>query len=99
MNQVVDKKRIKSKIKPPRNYFVIFKNDDYTSMEFVVYALMMFFDKSQPDAERIMMNVHTKGEGVAGIYPYQIAEQKSFEVMKEAKENNYPLQIVLKESD
>ena len=60
---------------------------------------MMFFDKSQPDAERIMMNVHTKGEGVAGIYPYQIAEQKAFEVMKEAKENNYPLQIVLKESD
>ena len=47
MNQIVDKKRVKDKVKPPRNYFVLFKNDDYTPMEFVTYALMYYFSKTK----------------------------------------------------
>ena len=98
MNQIVDKKRVKDKVKPPRNYFVLFKNDDYTTMEFVTYALMYYFSKTKTEAEKIMMNVHTKGEGIAGVYPFQVAEQKAYEVMLEAKELDYPLQVNLRET-
>ena len=99
MNEVIDRKKIKQKIKPPNNYFVIFRNDDYTPMEFVVYLLRKIFNKTESEAERIMMNVHSNGEGIAGFYPLQIAEQKAYESIKESKENQYPLNVVLRESN
>ena len=86
------KKRIK-KIKPPKKYAVILHNDDYTPMEFVVWILMEFFHKTEEEANSIMLEVHKKGKGVAGIYDLQIAEQKISEVAESAKEHNFPLQV------
>lgn len=86
------------KPKPPRKYKVIYHNDDYTPMEFVIYILKSIFNKSTPDAERIMLNVHKLGEGVAGLYSYQIAEQKAVDTLEEAKKNKYPLLVTLRES-
>tara|TARA_B100000424_G_scaffold242494_1_gene211383 strand:+ start:5894 stop:6202 length:309 start_codon:yes stop_codon:yes gene_type:complete len=99
MTEVTEKKKVKQKIKPPKNYFVVFKNDDYTPMEFVVYLLRSIFHKTESEAEKIMMNVHTLGEGIAGFYPLQIAEQKTYETLKESKDNQYPLNVILRESN
>ena len=99
MTEVIEKKKIKQKLKPPNNYFVVFKNDNYTPMEFVVYLLRTIFNKNETEAEKIMMNVHSYGEGIAGFYPLQIAEQKTYESLKESRANEYPLNIVLRESD
>ena len=79
--------------KPPRKFKVIYHNDDFTPMEFVSWSLMAFFNKSEPEANSITLEVHKLGAAVAGIYDYQIAEQKVYEVMELAKENDYPLKI------
>ena len=79
--------------KPPRKFKVIYHNDDFTPMEFVSWSLMTFFNKSEPEANSITLEVHKLGAAVAGIYDYQIAEQKVYEVMELAKENDYPLKI------
>ena len=86
------KKRAK-KLQPPKKYAVIFHNDDYTPMEFVVWALIAFFHKTEEEANSIMFEVHKKGHAVAGIYDYQLAEQKIADVSESAKEHNYPLQV------
>ena len=62
--------------KPPRKFKVIYHNDDFTPMEFVSWSLMAFFNKSEPEANSITLEVHKLGAAVAGIYDYQIAEQK-----------------------
>ena len=79
--------------KPPRKFKVIYHNDDFTPMEFVSWTLIAYFNKSEPEANSIMLEVHKLGAAVAGIYDYQIAEQKVYEVMELAKENDYPLKI------
>ena len=81
------------KPKPPRKYKVIYHNDDYTPMEFVTWSLMEFFNKSEIDAQSITLEVHKIGNALAGIYDFQIAEQKIFEVISCAKENNFPLRV------
>ena len=86
------KKRAK-KLQPPKKYIVILHNDDYTPMEFVVWILMEFFHKNEEQANSITLEVHKKGSGIAGIYDFQIAEQKIADVAESAKEHNYPLQV------
>ena len=78
---------------PPRKFKVIYHNDDFTPMEFVSWTLIAYFNKSEPEANSIMLEVHKLGAAVAGIYDYQIAESKVAEVMELAKENDYPLKI------
>jgi ATP-dependent Clp protease adaptor protein ClpS len=85
--------REKPKSHVPRRYKVIFHNDDYTTMEFVVDALMRFFHKSQAEATHIMLTVHKKGNAVAGIYTRDVAETKVEEVMKHARESGMPLLV------
>jgi ATP-dependent Clp protease adaptor protein ClpS len=77
----------------PRRYKVLFHNDDYTTMEFVVDALMRFFHKSQAEATHIMLTVHKKGNGVAGVYTRDVAETKVEEVMAHARESGMPLLV------
>jgi len=77
----------------PRRYRVIFHNDDYTTMEFVIEALIRFFHKTQAEATHVMLTVHKKGSGVAGIYTRDIAETKVEEVMKHARESGMPLLV------
>lgn len=75
----------------PRRFKVIFHNDDYTTQEFVIYALIRFFHKSEAEARHIMLTVHFKGAAVAGVYTKDIAETKAQQVMDAARENGMPL--------
>lgn len=81
----------KSELKKPSRYKVILHNDDYTTMEFVVYILMEIFKKSEAEAFSIMIMVHEKERGIAGIYSREIAETKIERVRREAKEAGFPL--------
>jgi ATP-dependent Clp protease adaptor protein ClpS len=75
----------------PRRYKVIFHNDDYTTMEFVVDALKRYFHKTDAEAVHIMLTVHKTGAAVAGVYTRDVAETKAEEVMAYARENGMPL--------
>lgn len=81
--------------KRPRKYVVVFHNDDYTTMEFVVEVLMEHFHKSAAEATHIMLQVHQKGVGVAGVYPKDVAETKVAEVTAEARDQGMPLLLTL----
>ena len=81
------------KAEPPRNYKVIYHNDDFTPMEFVTWSLMEFFHKTEVDAQSLTLQVHKAGSAIAGIYEYQLAEQKIWEVLTAARENEFPLQV------
>ena len=90
---VVVEERTRTK-KPPM-YKVLLHNDDYTTKEFVVMVLQHVFHRSEAEANRIMLHVHNNGVGVAGIYPYEIAETKVAKTMQLAKRYEYPLQLSL----
>jgi ATP-dependent Clp protease adaptor protein ClpS len=81
------------KAETPRLYKVIFHNDDYTTMEFVVMVLRIFFHKSETEATFIMLTVHKKGSAVAATYTRDIAETKVQEVTKYAREHRMPLLV------
>lgn len=78
-------------VEPPRLYEVVLHNDDYTTQEFVVYVLMKYFQHDAQAAHTIMLHVHTKGAGIAGVYPRDIAESKAAQVVRHARENEMPL--------
>ncbi|HVN89408.1 MAG TPA: ATP-dependent Clp protease adapter ClpS [Candidatus Binataceae bacterium] len=84
-----------TKTKKPSLYKCILLNDDYTPMEFVVEILKQIFHKQQAEATRIMLHVHQNGMGVAGVYPYEIAETKIRTVEELAKEAQFPLKCVM----
>ena len=73
-------------------------NDDWTPMEFVVFVLMEVFNKAEEVATAIMLDVHKKGKGVAGVYSFQIAEQKVFDTLQLAKHNEFPLRASAEET-
>jgi ATP-dependent Clp protease adaptor protein ClpS len=75
----------------PKRYKVIFHNDDYTTMEYVVEVLRRFFHKSETEALHVMLTVHKKGQAVAGVYPRDVAETKVAEVTRDARERGHPL--------
>lgn len=79
----------------PRLYKVLLHNDDYTTMEFVISILETVFQKSTPDATKIMLNVHHEGVGVAGIYTKEICETKIAVVHQLAKKNEFPLRCTM----
>lgn len=75
----------------PPMYAVVIFNDDYTPMEFVVHVLMKYFKLDAERATEVMLQVHYKGKGVAGVYPRDIAETKAQQVNKEARLEGHPL--------
>lgn len=77
----------------PKKYKVLFHNDDYTTMEFVVGVLKRFFHKTDTEALHIMLTVHTKGNAVAGVYSRDVAETKVSQVSDHAKEHGMPLLV------
>ena len=81
----------KSKNKRPKRYKVLLHNDDYTTMEFVILVLQKFFHKDSDEAMAIMLKIHNEGFGICGVYSYEIAESKSYQVNKFAKDNGHPL--------
>jgi ATP-dependent Clp protease adaptor protein ClpS len=75
----------------PRRYQVVFHNDDYTPMEFVVEVLMQVFHKNEGEATYLMLQVHHKGSAVVAVYSRDIAETKVSQVMASAREQGHPL--------
>ncbi len=87
----------RDKVEKPPLYKVLLHNDNYTTMEFVVFVLRTIFNKSESDAVRIMLSVHHQGAGVAGVYPREIAEMKSAKATDLARQNEFPLLCTIEE--
>jgi ATP-dependent Clp protease adaptor protein ClpS len=88
----------KQKVERPPLYEVLLHNDDYTTQEFVVFVLMKFFQHDAVTARKIMLHVHTKGLGVAGVFPFDVAETKAHQVVQFAREHEMPLQTSVRKS-
>jgi ATP-dependent Clp protease adaptor protein ClpS len=91
------KEKVNIKVQKPKLYKVIMHNDDYTTMEFVVEVLIGIFNKGASEATKVMLDVHKKGAGIAGIYPYDIAMTKVNQAHIVAREKGFPLKLSLKE--
>lgn len=89
------KERVERQVKEPPLYSVVLLNDDYTPMQFVVDVLESLFQKSPAEAYRVMMQVHLNGRGVAGIYPWEVAETKVDTVTTQAREAGHPLRATI----
>jgi ATP-dependent Clp protease adaptor protein ClpS len=89
----------KEKVERPPLYEVLLHNDDYTTQEFVVYVLMKYFKHDGVTANKIMLHVHTRGVGVAGVFPFDIAETKVHQVVQFAREHEMPLQASVRRSE
>lgn len=85
----------KTKTKRPPMYKVILLNDDFTPMDFVVMVLEQIFRRPHADALNVMLEVHQKGAGLAGVYTRDVAETKVDQVVEYARINEYPLQCAL----
>ena len=85
--------------KKPPMYKVLFHNDDYTTMEFVVSVLIGVFHHSEASAFEIMMHVHKNGIGVAGVFTREIAETKVAQTIALARKNEFPLEVTIEPTD
>lgn len=83
------------KLKQPPLFQVVLLNDDYTPMEFVVEVLERFFSMSRTSATRVMLEVHTKGKGVCGVFTFEIAETKVEQVTSWSRDHQHPLMCTL----
>ncbi len=81
----------RSKTKPPKLYKVVLLNDDFTTMEFVIEVLRVFFSMGQERATQVMLQIHNEGSAVCGVYPKDIAETKVSQVSSFAKQHGHPL--------
>jgi ATP-dependent Clp protease adaptor protein ClpS len=86
------------KLKRPSLYRVVLINDDFTPMEFVVEVLQSIFGMERTRATRVMLEVHTKGKGVCGVYSYDIAETKVAQVSSIAQQQQHPLLCTMEEA-
>lgn len=85
----------RERVEKPKKYKVLLLNDDYTTMEFVVFVLQKVFHHSQAGATRIMLHIHNSGVGVAGIYTREVAETRVAQVEHLAREAGHPLQCTM----
>ena len=85
------------RLEEPRIYQVVLHNDHYTTMDFVVNVLMKIFQRPAAEATKIMLDVHTKGAGICGIYTYDIAVTKVSQVHRIAKQHGFPLKCSYEE--
>lgn len=91
--------RTRTQTVQPDLYAVILLNDDYTTMEFVVQVLESVFNKQPAEAFRVMMLVHTTGQGLCGLYPFDVAETKIATVHDLAADHGFPLRAVMEKAD
>ena len=94
---VITRTRTEKKLKRPPLYKVLLHNDDYTTMEFVVHVLQSVFNHPEAEATAIMLHVHRKGIGVAGVYPHEVAETKVEKVHELAHAHEFPLRCSMEE--
>ena len=92
------KERVHTQKQDPTLYKVVLLNDDYTTMEFVVFVLMSIFHRSETDAVQIMLHVHKNGIGVAGVYPHDVAETRIAQVETLARQHEFPLRCSMEEA-
>jgi len=85
-------------IREPKMYRVILHNDDYSTMDFVIEVIISIFHKPAADATRIMLDVHTKGKGICGVYSYDIAATRVARVHQLAKKRQFPLKCSIEEA-
>ena len=86
------------KVEQPPLYKVLLHNDDFTTMEFVVWILESVFNMAEEQAIQVMLNVHLRGVGVAGIYTYEIAETKVEKTTALAREQEFPLLVTMEQA-
>lgn len=96
--QVIDVVQTVPSVEVPKMYAVLLMNDDYTPMDFVTLVLRRFFNKSEDEANKIMLDVHKKGSGVAGVFTLEVAEMKVMQVNQFARMNEHPLKSTLEEA-
>lgn len=89
--------KVKVTTREPKNWKVIFLNDESTPMNFVIQVLIEIFRHTEESAEDVTMQVHETGSGIAGVYSFEIAEAKAVEATNLARTNGFPLQIKLEE--
>ena len=87
--------KTRPRVQRPQRWRVLLHNDDYTTMNFVIEVLVQFFAKSMAEATHVMLQVHTKGVGVAGVYPRDVAETKVSEVTRAARKREMPLMLTI----
>jgi ATP-dependent Clp protease adaptor protein ClpS len=99
--KVVEKAKPKTveQLKRPKRYKVLLHNDDYTTMEFVVWILQAVFHHDETTALEVMLHVHRNGIGVAGVYTREIAETRVAQVDALAKQHEFPLRTSIEEED
>lgn len=85
------------KLERPKLFKVILHNDDFTTMDFVVFVLQYVFKRDESESITIMLKVHNEGLGIAGIYPYEIANMKAQKAMNLAKAREFPLLCTVEE--
>jgi ATP-dependent Clp protease adaptor protein ClpS len=88
----------REKVEEPPLYKVLLHNDDFTTMEFVVWVLESVFNMAEEQAIQVMLNVHLRGLGVAGIYTYEIAETKIEKTTALAREHEFPLLVTMEQA-
>jgi ATP-dependent Clp protease adaptor protein ClpS len=92
------RERVHEQAKEPTLYSVVLLNDDYTPMQFVIDVLETLFQKSPSEAYRVMLQVHLNGRGVAGVYPWEVAETKVASLLSLARDAGHPLQATIEDA-
>ena len=96
---LVVERKTKQKLARPPLYRVLLHNDHYTTREFVVDVLMVIFNRTETEAVAIMLHVHTKGVGVAGVYTHDVAQTKIEKTHRLARQNEFPLMLSMEPED
>ena len=89
----------KKKLQKPPMYKVVLHNDDFTTMEFVVFVLKSIFKKTEAESVVIMLKVHNEGVGIAGVYTYEVATMKAEKAMNLARSREFPFLCTVEEED
>ncbi len=89
--------KVRTELRMPKMFSVVMHNDDYTAMDFVVDVLRKVFDKSEAEANIIMLEIHNSGKSIAGTYPYDIAVTKKTQTDQLAGEKGFPLRLTVTE--
>ena len=97
--QILTEQDVRFELREPGMYAVILFNDDITTMDFVVTLLVKIFHKQPAEASAVMMEIHENGQGVAGVYTFDVAVTKKSQADLLSAEKGFPLRIAVKAED